>query len=98
MTLRSVLFVTLPLVVAITLPETAASQADRETGPSTGRRHLIEQAERERQQRQRWEIEEAELRRRARVRQRQREDFIEQIRQGEAAQTPQVPDDSARVP
>ena len=65
----------------LVIPGIAWGQAERETGPSTGRRHLLEQAERERQQRQRWDAEEDEFRRRAKQRQRQREEYMQQHRQ-----------------
>jgi hypothetical protein len=79
----------LALLVLLAVPEIASAQAERESGPSTGRRHFIEQAERERQQRQRWEVEEEEFRRRAKIRQRQREEYIQQRRQGDATPAPE---------
>ena len=78
------------LLVAV-LPGTVSAQAEREAGPSTGRRHFLEQAERDRLQRQRWEAEEEEFRRRARARQRQREDYIQQHRQGDLRPAPDPP-------
>ena len=82
MTLRAVALIGLVTLVLV-LPGTVRAQTDRETGPSTGRRHLLDQAERERQQRQRWDAEEEEFRRRAKQRQRQREQYMEQQRQGD---------------
>ena len=76
-------------VLLAVLPTPVSAQADRDTGPSTGRRHLLEQAERERQQRQRWELEEDEFRRRAKQRQRQREEFFQQRRQGDVKLEPE---------
>ena len=79
----------LAVALLVMLPGTAFPQDDRETGPSTGRRILLEQIERERQQRQRWDAEEEESRRRAKARQRQREEYIQQKRQGDAAPLPE---------
>lgn len=74
-------------VVLLAAPATAWSQESRETGPSSGRRLLLEESERVRQQRQRWDADEEDARRRAKQRQRTREEYIQQRRQPEPAPT-----------
>jgi hypothetical protein len=74
-------------LVLLTVPAPAWAQESRETGPSSGRRQLLEEAERARQQRQRWDAEEEEARRRAKQRQRTREEYIQQRRQPEPTPT-----------
>ena len=69
--------------LTLAVPATAWPQDGRETGPSTGRRQLLEEVERARQQRQRWDADEEEARRRGKQRQRIREEFIQQRRQAE---------------
>ena len=78
------------LTLVIGSPAPARPQEDRETGASSGRRHLLEQLERERQQRQRRESEEEDARRRAKARQRQREEWMQQ-RRDEAARVREEP-------
>jgi hypothetical protein len=73
-------------LLVVALPTTAWLQ-ERETGPSTGRRQLLEESERVRQQRQRWDADEEEARRRAKQRQRIREEYIQQKRQPEPTPT-----------
>jgi hypothetical protein len=73
-------------ILLVALPATAWPQ-ERETGPSTGRRQLLEESERVRQQRQRWDADEEDARRRAKQRQRIREEYIQQKRQSESTPT-----------
>jgi len=71
----------LAFAIVVMLTPSAPAEEDRGAKPTSGRRYLIEKAERDRERQRRWQEEEDLARNRARARERLAEERMQQYRQ-----------------